>query len=158
MLYGMATSMGEDGFEIFIPGMLPRMASPTIGILKRGALSLNAAAHGALGGPTAVQLRFNPSRRQIAVLPVDPRDKSAHRVRQQGKVRSYLVSAADFLRHYRILPEESQHYRAVLVGNKLVVDLDDPTGRRLAQATARQQSEGLDLIRGQQRKRRPSNP
>jgi hypothetical protein len=116
----------EEGFELYVKGLIPRESRPAVTVLKRGAISFNQAAYGALGEPQAVQLLFNPGARVIGLRPVDPDHPSAHVVRQQKQTRSFLVAAKGFLHHYGIPFDVSQRYRGELRGNMLVFDLTKP--------------------------------
>jgi hypothetical protein len=122
----------EDGFELYVKGLIPREERPALTVLKRGAISFNQAAYGALGEPRAVQLLFSPQARVIGLRGTSPEHPSAHPVRRQKQTRSFLVAAKGFLRHYGISFEVSRRYRGELRGNTLVFDLTEPpigTGR-----------------------------
>ena len=115
--------MIEEGFELYIKGKTPRTPWPRVSILKRGAISFNEAAFGALGSPKAVQLLFNRTEQLVGIRPCDPSHPSAHSVRSQAGARSYVVGCQGFLQFCGIKTDVSRRYRGRLQGSMLEVDL-----------------------------------
>jgi len=93
-----------------------------VGILKKGAISLNAAAMGALGMPDAVQLLYNPRERIVGIRAIGREQASAHKVNVQAG-SSYIVYCGAFLQFYGLEHDQGRQYAAKLVGSILQVDL-----------------------------------
>lgn len=119
--------MLPEGFELYVRGKPLPSATPRVSVLKRGAISFNEAAFGALGSPTAVQLLFNLENQVIGIRSTSESHESAHRVRSQAGARSYVVGCQGFLQFYGIDFQRSRRFSARLVGNMLEVDLSHPS-------------------------------
>lgn len=117
------------GFETFTKRMVPLGKSPYVTVQKRGLLSLNKAAHAALGEPDAVELLFNAHDQVIGVRSVDPDTPHAYMVRslggQKGNATTFIVGATAFANYYKI-PTDVSVRRLVRVNDGvLFIDLKD---------------------------------
>ena len=125
-----------SGFELF--RWKNRSASsmgdaPAVSIGKRGAITLNQAAHKALGNPGAVELLYNATDRTIGIRSAVPGGTHAYRLTDvQNKGTTFTISGQAFLHHYQLVLLETVRRRARLTNHMLVVSLDseptDPAG------------------------------
>jgi hypothetical protein len=83
-------------------------AIPTIGIQRRGNLSLNASGFELLGEPAAVHLLYSPSTHIVAIKPVPKDTPQSYPVRKQQNARSWLIGARSFLNQYGVPFEEQE--------------------------------------------------
>lgn len=113
-------------FEVFTPEAVAGSKPAYVSIQKQGIVSLNRAAFLQLGEPKAVELLYDRDRRLVGLRGVDATVKHAQRVRTTSNGRTYLVSAARFMRHYGIPTDVSRRWVAALERNVLFIDLDKP--------------------------------
>jgi hypothetical protein len=83
----------------------------------RGLLSFNHAAFKALGEPRAVTLLYDADDHIVGLRKVDKADRNAHKVRQQQRARSYLVSAQAFVAHHAIPTPRARRFAGVDYGD-----------------------------------------
>jgi hypothetical protein len=123
-------------WETFQRQRAPLSEEPTVTIQRRGTLSINAAAYGALQRPEAVELLFDRSERLMALRKAEPSTPHAYLVRPLGKGGStWLVSGQAFTKYYGIDSEKAMRWDATLDPDGiLVADLKEPgtevTGNR----------------------------
>ena len=115
-------------FETFKKRMVPLAKSPYVTIQTRGVMSLNAAAHAALGAPEAVELLYDAGAKIIGLRAVSPETEHAYPIRGMGSGKrhegtSYMVSGTAFTKYYEIPTEVSTRYPAVLDDGILCIDL-----------------------------------
>ena len=112
-------------FEVFTKRMVPLVKSPYVTIQKRGTLSLNAAAHAALGSPDAVELLYDATERVMGIRGVPDDAAHAYPLRAQGGKESgpYLVSGRAFTGYDNIDTRVSRRYSAAMSDGVLCVDL-----------------------------------
>jgi hypothetical protein len=98
---------------------------------KRGAISLNASAHRALGAPPSVELLYDRVQRIIGLRPVDPGVPNAYPVRPATTASGpFVVSAMAFTRYYEIDTTVTRRWEAYVEDGVLCVDLtSEPTAR-----------------------------
>lgn len=89
-------------FEVFSRVNPVDREAPQFTLQARGMLSFNQAAFAALEEPEAVVLLYDAKDEVVALRAEDPSHPDAHKVRRQGKARSYNVSAQAFIGHYAI--------------------------------------------------------
>lgn len=123
------------GFEVFDKKRASSAPSPFVSIQRRGPLSLNRAAHEALGEPKAAELLFDRENHKIGIKPVDPTSPLGFPVRPQGRNGStFIISGQAFTKYYGIDTSVARRYAAVKEDDMLVVDLTadsvDATGPR----------------------------
>ena len=114
-------------FESFHKGLVPRRSTPFVTLQKRGAISLNRAAHEALGEPKAVELLYDRSAQIIGLRPVDVTAENAYAVRPATTAAGpYLVSAMAFTRFYAIDTTVTRRRPAFVEDGVLCIDLTTP--------------------------------
>jgi hypothetical protein len=91
--------------------------APRVTLGLKGTFFLNRFAYEALGSPTAVEMLFDGNERVIGLKPTDPRRRNAFVIKPHGKRGYRRLSAAAFMKHYRI-----KNDRTILFEN---IDLDD---------------------------------
>lgn len=114
-------------FETFTKRMAPLAKKPYVTIQKRGTISLNAAAHAALGEPEAVELLYDRDERIVGLRAVSREAEHAYALRPQaGKsVGPYIVSGTAFAKYYKIDTSVSRRWVAQLEGDILCIDLKE---------------------------------
>lgn len=106
---------------------MPSMQEPSVGIQKRGALSLNTAALEALGSPTHVELLYDREERLIGIRKTTASNPHAYVVRGVGKSdATHVVSGKAFLSYYGIPRDVARRWPAEKRDGMLVVDLKQP--------------------------------
>lgn len=114
-------------FEIFQRQRPPVSPDPAITIQKRGTLSLNAAAYGALDSPEAIELLYDRDERLVGLRKIDPSAAHAYVVRPLGRGGSnWLISGRSFTGYYGIPTEPARRWAAHTDGDMLVIDLKEP--------------------------------
>jgi len=111
-------------FELFDKQAARSDGQATIAVQRKGIISLNRAAWGALGEPRAVQLLFDRELQRIGIRHVDVGSANSYPVRPSSNKASYLVSGAAFCKHYGIDTETSRRLLAGLQANVLVANLN----------------------------------
>jgi hypothetical protein len=126
-------------FEVFTGRAHPAGEEEVITIYRRGLVSVNRAAHKALGEPEAVELLYDRDERVMGMRGVSPDVQHAYPVRRQRATSSLLVSGRAFTRGYGIPTETARRYRAQMMGDVLAVDLKEgvTTGIQRVDAEAR---------------------
>jgi len=117
-------------FEVFSRDLAPLNSQPLVTVQKRGAISLNRAAHVALRSAVAVELLFDREQRIIGLRPVAPRAAHAYPLRPATSSPSgpFVISAMAFLRHYEVDTTVSRRWVAYFDDGMLCVNLcDDST-------------------------------
>lgn len=102
--------------------------APTLGIQRRGNLSLNASAFELLGEPEAVHLYYSPSSHVIAIKAVSNDTPQSYPVRKQQNARSFLIGARSFLNRYGVPFEDQQDastFTVKLIEGMGIVELSD---------------------------------
>lgn len=122
-------------FEVFDKRRASSAPSPFVSIQRRGPLSLNRAAHEAMGEPKAAELLYDRENRKIGIKPVDPTNPRGFPVRAQGRNGStFIIAGQSFTKYYGIDTTVARRYAAVKEDDMLVVDLTadsvDATGPR----------------------------
>lgn len=115
-------------FETFNRDLPQLKADPQVTILRRGILSLNKAAHSALGSPDAVELLYDSCERVVGLRPVDPRAVNGYVVRRPrgGGRGPFVITAMAFTKLYDIDTAQSLRWDAFLdADGVLCVCLDD---------------------------------
>lgn len=117
------------GFQEFDRRAAPVNATPLVTLQKRGLMSLNRTAFELIGQPTAVTLLYHPERRLIGLRSTDPNNPRAYPMRRQGGRESsggsFLVAGTAFTVHHQIPTDVARRYVAKLVGDVLMIDLND---------------------------------
>lgn len=132
-------------FETFTKRMAPLAKKPYVTIQKRGTISLNAAAHAALGEPEAVELLYDRTERIVGLRAVSKEAEHAYALRPQaGKsVGPFIVSGTAFAKYYKIDTTVSRRWAGQLEGDVLCIDLKQPgTVVTSNRSTARRTDEG----------------
>jgi hypothetical protein len=122
-------------FEVFDKRRASSAPSPFVSIQRRGPLSLNRAAHEAMGEPKAAELLFDRENSKIGIKPVDPTSPRGFPVRPQGRNGStFIIAGQSFTKFYGIDTRVARRYAAVKEDDMLVIDLTadsvDVTGPR----------------------------
>lgn len=134
-------------FETFTKRMAPLVKAPYVTIQKRGTISLNAAAHAAIGSPEAVELLYDKSARIVGFRPVDKSAEHAYPLRTSGgkAVGPYILSGTAFTKYYGIDTTVSRRWVGRMVDGVLCIDLTEPgtevTSNRSGGVFARTDSE-----------------
>lgn len=111
-------------FETFTKRLVPLGKRPFVTIQKRGTISLNKAAHVALGTPETVELLYDSENQIIGLRPVDPTAEHAYPVRGVGdEPTSFLVAGTAFSKHYGIETSASRRWPADVIDGVLTIDL-----------------------------------
>lgn len=110
-------------FETFTKRMVPLVKSPSVTIQRRGTMSMNKAAHVALGAPEAVELLFDPSERIVGFRGIDKSAGHAYLLRSTPGDSSYILSGIAFINYYMIDISESKRYDAKFEDGVLFIDL-----------------------------------
>ena len=125
--------MPDDGgyllrmpFETFKRQRLKPGAEPFVTIQKKGVLSLNRAAHAALGEPEAVELLYDRESRLIGMRKVDSSLEHAYTVRSFGRGGTWLISGTAFASYYDIDTSVPTRRKGRVEDGMLVIDLNDP--------------------------------
>lgn len=106
---------------------VPAFASdPYITIQKRGVISLNRAAFGALGAPQAVELLYDRTARVVGLRAADPRADDAYQVRATAPGGPFVISAIAFTKHYGIDTSAAHRWLGFVDNGVLCVDLTTP--------------------------------
>jgi len=126
---------GRLPFEVFDKRRASSAPSPFVTIQRKGPLSLNRAAHEAIGAPKTAELLFDRESRKIGVKPVEPTSPRGFPVRPQGKNGStFMIAGQSFTKYYGIDTTVARRYAAVEEDGILVIDLKadsvDVTGPR----------------------------
>lgn len=112
-------------FETFTKRMVPLVKAPSVTIQKRGTISMNKAAHVALGAPDAVELLFDPTDRIVGFRGIDKSAGHAYLLRSTPGDSSYILSGIAFIHYYKIDISESKRYDAQVEDGVLFIDLND---------------------------------
>ena len=122
-------------FEVFT-GRARLSGEEAITIHRGGLVSVNRAAHVALGEPAAVELLYDRHEHVMGMRGASPEVPHAYPVRKQRASSSRLVSGGAFTRCYGIPTDTARRYRPRMLGDILTVDLKEAgisTGRRSAE-------------------------
>lgn len=124
--------MAKRRWEVY-PGFANRVArgGPRVTLNGRKVFLLNQAAYEVMGGPAAVELRYDGDTRTIGLTPKDPRHQNAFPIKGKPNSRKYnyhIIHAAPFCKHYGIDPR-----RTVLFVD---IDMDDDGTLMLELSTA----------------------
>lgn len=116
-------------FETFKKSLIPLGQQPCVTLQKRGTITLNKAAHLALGSPDAVELLYDRDAHILGLRPTAVDVKHASFVRPSTKSGNgpFVISAMAFIRFYAIDTAEARRWPAHLKGTVLYVDLDGPS-------------------------------
>lgn len=112
-------------FETFTKRMVPLTKAPTVTVQKnKGIMSLNKAAHVALGEPSAVELMYDQADEIIGIRGVSEEVPHAYPVRSVGKeATTFVVAGTAFTKYYGINTDESRRYAAEIQDGVLCVNL-----------------------------------
>lgn len=118
--------MVRGDFELFTKRMIPLVRTPSVTIQKRGIMSMNAAAHAALGSPEAVELLFDRTHHVVMIRAVDRTEPHAYALRGIGAETSgtFVLSATAFAKYYDIDTAVSRRYVAEIEDGAMYVNLD----------------------------------
>ena len=113
-------------FEEFDRASRPVTSIPTVTWQRRGTVGLSSAAYEMLGGPEAVTLHFDKTRRVMGIRAAHPKAPNAIQVRKQAASQSYLFTGVAFATRYGIpLGGRALRYLAEPYGeDMIVVDLN----------------------------------
>ena len=115
-------------FETFTKRMAPLARAPYVTIQRRGTVSLNKAAHLALGEAEAVELLYDKQARIVGLRGVPLSSPHAYALRGAGGkedgATTFLFSGTAFVKFYGIDTSESRRWEAELVDDILCVSLD----------------------------------
>jgi hypothetical protein len=110
-------------FTTFTKRLIPLTKAPYVTIQRRGTMSLNAAAHAAVGSPKAVELLYDPDAKIIGFRAVDPAVEHAYALRTANNGTSFILSGRAFTNHFEIATDTSTRYPAAMDGDVLCVDI-----------------------------------
>ena len=110
-------------FQVFDKRAVPISGEPMVTIQRKGPISLNKIAYGAMGEPSWVELLYDPDERIIGFRPLKEKLPHAYPVRMQGKGSTFLIAGHAFLKFYGIPNEVSTRYMAEMFDEVLGVDL-----------------------------------
>lgn len=111
-------------FETFTKRMVPLTKAPTVTLQKRGTLSLNKAAHVAMGEPATVELLFDKDEQVIGIRGVSSEKAHAYPVRGVGKdATTFIVAGTAFAKYYGINTDDSRRFPAEMVEDVLCINL-----------------------------------
>jgi hypothetical protein len=114
-------------FETFKRHQMPSTQEPSVGIQKRGAISLNTAAFEELGSPKQVELLYDREERLIGIRKTAASNPHAYLVRGVGKSgATHVVSGKAFLSYYGIPRDVARRWPAEIRDGMLVADLKQP--------------------------------
>lgn len=111
-------------FETFTKRLIPLVKQPSLTIQKRGTMSINKAAHVALGEPEAVELLYDADEKIIGIRGVDREVGHAYPLRGTPNDSSYVLSGRAFTAYYGIPTVESTRFEAAMIDDVLCVDLN----------------------------------
>ena len=115
-----------DDLEVFDRRSIPYLKRPQASIQAGGAMSLNAAAHKAIGGPEMVELLYSKRQKIIAIRPCEPGLVHAYPLRPQGpKARTYMITARAFMLHNEIPCETPVRYDLKIIDGMGIIDLNE---------------------------------
>lgn len=104
---------------------------PRVTLSPKMVLLFNKHAYEALGGPTAVELRFDEGSRTIGVLPVDIRCKNAFLLKSKAagnKKYSYrVIHASAFCKHFGITPSRTILFTDIEIDHEGTMTLEMST-------------------------------
>ena len=111
---------------VFDRRSIPYMKRPQASIQAGGAMSLNAAAHKALGEPAMVELLYGKGQNIIAIRPCDLDVVHAYPLRPQGpKAKTYMITARAFMLYNEIPCEKPVRYDLKIVDGMGIIDLNE---------------------------------
>lgn len=114
-------------FELFTRSMVPLTHAPYVTIQKRGTISMNKAAHHALGDPEAVELLYDRDAAKMGFRAANPANEHAYAIRATGgrteESGTYVVSATAFCKYFDIDTLVSRRWSAVVEDDVLVLDM-----------------------------------
>ena len=101
----------KSRWEVYpgVPNRLDR-GGPRVTLNHRKVFLLNIAAYEALGGPAAVELRYDEETRTIGLTPKDPRNLTAFPLKgkvNNKKYRYRIIHGAPFCKHFGISPKST---------------------------------------------------
>ena len=119
-------------WEVY-PGFPNRVGrdGPRVTLNPRKVFLLNQSAYDAMGGPAAVELRYDGDTRTIGLAPKDPRHQNAFPIKSKLNSRKYnyrIIHAAPFCKHYGIDPRSTVLF--------IDIDMDDEGTLMLELSTA----------------------
>lgn len=120
-------------FQTFVrPAVNPagRTSQPTIGVDRKGFITISKAAHAMIGDPAAVIIEWDPDQYLIRLTAASPDDPNAFRT--GGKNPSKRFMATRFLDYAGLgIPAQGMTFTARKQGTRaLVADLSDMPARR----------------------------
>lgn len=120
--------MAKYNFERFDKRSNRYVKTPELTIQASGGISMNAAAHRALGEPEAVELLYDADKHVMGLRGVEPARPYAYPLRRAGKKGTgSLTTAAKAFFQYYDLPLGTPVRREVTVEDGvLIVNLNDP--------------------------------
>lgn len=141
-------------FETFTKRMAPQARAPYITIQKRGTISLNKAAHLALGEAEAVELLYDKNEHIVGLRGVLVSAPHAYALRGAGgkedSATTFIFSGTAFVKYYGIDTSESRRWEAELVDDILCISLDSEatvvTGNRSGKSVGEPQDHD-ELVR-----------
>lgn len=110
-------------FELFTDRSALPTKEPAVTFGKRGTLSINKAAHAAVGSPEAVELLFDRSAQIVGIRAADPKSPHAYRLRANAANGPFIATATAFCRHYGIKTGVARRWPATLDDGVLCLDL-----------------------------------
>lgn len=115
-------------FEVFRKRMAPLVKHPYVTMQKRGVISMNAAAHAAMGNPKAVELLYDSDEKVIGLRPAEESSEHAYPVRGTASHSdsTFMVSGTAFTKYYGIDTSVSVRRSASIQDGILCIDLKDP--------------------------------
>ena len=125
----------ESGFKWFAGGSRGARSFPTCSLTKSGSMTLNDVAVEMLGEPEAVQIGYNPERKQVGMRISERGEPGALALRPVRKPDgtesgSRSIYARSVLMYYGLLPEENGTFRLTDIGDDVyALSLSDPLPR-----------------------------
>lgn len=110
-------------FETFTKRLAPLVKKPAVTVQKRGTISMNKAAHAALGEPKAVELLYDANDKMVGFRGIDVTESHAYPLRTTPGESSFVLSGRAFTQYYKIPTEVSTRFEAFMDGDVLCVDL-----------------------------------
>jgi hypothetical protein len=113
-------------FEVFKRQILAPSDDPAVTIQKRGVITVNKAAHLALGEPHWIELLYDPAERLVGFrsAPPDASHAYAFQSTREGK-GPFVASCAAFIKHYNINTDRTRRWPARMHDDILVIDLKE---------------------------------
>ncbi len=128
VIFGLGDGPLESGdFEEFtLKGVAASHQSPNVSISRNGNMTLNCATKQLVRDAESLVLLFNEESRLIGLRPARPDERHSRQLRQASTQRTWTLSAEGFLKRFQIDHSEGRSYEPTLVGDLLVINLDQP--------------------------------